>query len=109
MRRPRRTTLRGSIPAPPYTAAQSNPVTYDVDFAAVVTAPNHTKVLKVWLPLPQTDSAQQVVEKGLSTFPMQVEPQIGKEKVFGNQFAYFEFIKPEGAQMGAPPIQDHRP
>jgi hypothetical protein len=49
--------------------------------------------------LPQTDSAQQVEEKALNTFPMQVDPKIGKEKTFGNQFAYFEFIKPEGAQM----------
>jgi hypothetical protein len=86
-------------PDSPYTAEQSNPVTYDVDFAAVVTAPNHAKVLKVWLPLPQTDSAQQVEEKGLTTFPMTVEPKIGKEKMFGNQFAYFEFNHPEGAQM----------
>jgi transglutaminase-like putative cysteine protease len=82
-----------------YTAEQSNPVTYDVDFAAVVTAPNHAKVLKVWLPLPQTDSAQQVEEKELSSYPMQVQPRVAKEKTFGNQFAYFEFTKPEGAQM----------
>ncbi len=86
-------------PDQPYTAVQSSPVTYDVDFAAVVTPPNHAKVLKVWLPLPQSDSAQQVEEKGLSTFPMRVEPRIGKEKLFGNKFAYFEFTKPEGAQM----------
>jgi transglutaminase-like putative cysteine protease len=82
-----------------YTAEQSNPVTYDVDFAAVVTAPNHAKVLKVWLPLPQTDSAQQVEEKELSSYPMQVQPRVAKEKTFGNQFAYFEFTKPDGAQM----------
>jgi transglutaminase-like putative cysteine protease len=86
-------------PAAPYTADQSNPVTYDVDFAAVVTPPYHAKVLKVWLPMPQTDSVQQVEERELSSFPMQVEPQIAKEKVFGNKFAYFEFTKPEGAQM----------
>jgi hypothetical protein len=86
-------------PDSPYTAEQSNPVTYDVDFAAVVTPPNHAKVLKVWLPLPQTDSAQEVEEKGLTTFPMAVEPKIGKEKEFGNQFAFFEFTNPEGAQM----------
>ena len=86
-------------PDSPYTAEQSNPVTYDVDFAAVVTPPNHAKVLKVWLPLPQSDSAQKVEEKELTSFPMKVEPKIAKEKVFGNQFAYFEFTKPEGAQM----------
>ena len=86
-------------PDAPYMAEQSSPVTYDVDFAAVVTPPNHAKVLKVWLPLPQTDSAQQVEEKELSAFPMPVEPRVGKEKTFGNQFAYFEFKNPEGAQM----------
>ena len=86
-------------PDAPYTAAQSDAVTYDVDFAAVATPPNHAQVLKVWLPLPQTDSAQRVEEGELSTFPMQVEPQIGAEKAFGNKFAYFEFVKPEGAQM----------
>ena len=74
-------------------------MTYAVDFAAVVTPPNHAGVLKVWLPLPQTDSAQTVQDGELSTFPMQVEPKIGTETTFGNKFAYFEFIKPEGAQM----------
>ena len=86
-------------PDAPYTAEQDGAVTYDVDFAAVVTPPNHAKVLKVWMPLPQSDSAQQVEEKGLSSFPTRVEPRIGKEKTFGNQFAYFEFKNPEGAQM----------
>ena len=37
----------------PYQAKRSHPVTYEVDFAVVVTAPYHTKKLKVWLPLPQ--------------------------------------------------------
>jgi transglutaminase-like putative cysteine protease len=86
-------------PDAPYTAEQSAPVVYDVDFAAVVTPPNHAKVLKVWLPLPQSDSAQVVEDGELSTFPMQVDAQVGKEKTFGNQFAYFEFRKPQGAQM----------
>jgi len=86
-------------PDAPYKAEQGSPVTYDVDFAAVVTPPNHARVLKVWLPLPQTDSAQRVEEGELTTFPMRVEPQIGVEKAFGNKFAYFEFTKPEGAQM----------
>lgn len=43
-------------PALPYQCEKSNPVTYDVDFSVVVTAPYKTKVLKVWLPMPQTDS-----------------------------------------------------
>jgi transglutaminase-like putative cysteine protease len=83
----------------PYQARKSNPVTYDVDFSAVVTPPYHTKVLKVWLPLPQSDAAQTVEEKDLSSFPMKVKPRIGKEKLFGNTFAYFEFHHPEGAQI----------
>jgi transglutaminase-like putative cysteine protease len=86
-------------PDAPYTAEQSSPVTYDVDFAVVVTPPYHAGVLKVWLPLPQTDSSQTVEEKGLSTFPAQAEPKVGTEPTFGNKFAYFEFTKPEGAQM----------
>jgi len=82
-----------------YTAARSNPVTYEVDFSVVVTPPYHSKVLKVWLPLPQTDAAQAVSESRLSTFPERVEPLIGREKVFGNKFAYFEFREPKGAQI----------
>lgn len=90
-------------PAPdpnrPYQAHKSNPVTYDVDFAVVVTAPYHTKKFKVWLPMPQSDAAQEVAEGGLTTFPMKVTPRVGKEPVFGNQFAYFEFDHPEGGQI----------
>lgn len=83
----------------PYQAARSNPVTYDVDFSAVVTAPYKTKVLKVWLPLPQTDAAQEVTEGELTTFPMQIKPKVGTEPLFGNKFAYFEFHNPEGGQV----------
>ena len=82
-----------------YRARKSNPVSYEVDFSVVVTPPAHTKVLKVWLPLPQTDAGQEVAETDLGTFPMKVEPRIVKEKAFGNQFAYFEFARPEGAQQ----------
>jgi transglutaminase-like putative cysteine protease len=86
-------------PALPYQAVRSNAVTYDVDFSAVVTAPYHTKVLKVWLPLPQSDSVQQVEEGDLTSFPMKVEPKVAAEPVFSNKFAYFEFDHPEGAQV----------
>jgi hypothetical protein len=47
-------------PALPYHAERSNPVTYDVDFSVVVTAPYDTRVLKVWLPMPPSDAGQQV-------------------------------------------------
>jgi hypothetical protein len=83
----------------PYQAVKSNPVTYDVDFSVIVTAPYKTKKLKVWLPLPQTDSAQTVTEGSLITAPLVVEPRIGREPMFGNEFAYFEFHEPQGAQI----------
>jgi len=86
-------------PALPLQGKKSEPVTYAVDFSVVVTAPYKTKTLKVWLPLPQSDVAQSIADRELSTFPMQVKPRIGTETVHGNQFAYFEFDKPEGAQI----------
>jgi transglutaminase-like putative cysteine protease len=74
-------------------------VTYEVDFSAVVTPPYHTKVLKVWLPIPQPDSIQQISGSELTTFPEQVVPQVATEPVYGNKFAYFEFHEPLGAQI----------
>ena len=88
--------LEAPDPLMPYHAQRSNPVTYDVDFSAVVTAPGKAKVLKVWLPLPQSNFVQEVTEGELSTFPMTVEPAIGTESKFGNKFAYFEFAAPQG-------------
>jgi transglutaminase-like putative cysteine protease len=86
-------------PNMPYQAERSNPVTYDVDFSVVVTAPYKSKVLKVWLPMPQSDAGQDVTEGELTSFPMPVEPKIGTEKIFGNTFAYFEYKEPQGAQI----------
>ena len=86
-------------PNMPYQARRANPVTYQVDFSAIVTAPHHTKTLKVWLPLPQSDAGQEITEGELTTFPMEVKPQIASETKFGNRFAYFEFDHPEGAQI----------
>jgi transglutaminase-like putative cysteine protease len=83
----------------PYQATRSNPVTYDVDLSAVVTPPYGAKLLRVWMPLPQTDVAQEVTELELSSFPMEVAPKIGTEKKYGNKFAYFEFKEPKGAQI----------
>src|SRR5205807_2008599 len=60
---------RAHDPDVPYQAKKSKPVSYDVDFSVVVTAPYRTKVLKIWLPLPQSDRAQQVVEGELTSFP----------------------------------------
>jgi transglutaminase-like putative cysteine protease len=86
-------------PALPYQAARSNPVSHDVDYAIVVTPPAKTKVLKVWLPLPQSDAAQEVESRSLASFPVEIEPQIASEPIFGNKFAYFEFHDPQGAQV----------
>jgi len=83
----------------PYRATRLNPVTYDVDFSVVVTPPYHAKLLKVWLPILQTDFGQEFLEGRLSTFPMKVAPTIGTEKLYGNKFAYFEFHEPHGAQI----------
>lgn len=82
-----------------YSAERSSPVTYQVEFAVVVTAPYHTKKLKVWLPVPPSDFAQEISGREISTFPQIVKPQFGREKEFGNEFAYFEFDHPEGAQI----------
>jgi transglutaminase-like putative cysteine protease len=56
-------------------------------------------VLKVWLPIPQNDFGQEVSMSKLNSFPIRVEPQIASEPAFDNHFAYFEFSKPEGAQI----------
>ena len=83
----------------PYRAVPDNPVSYDVDFSVVITAPYHTKVLKVWLPLPPSDVAQQITNRQLNTCPQNVTPEIACEPLYGNQFAYFEFHDPQGGQI----------
>src|SRR6185503_14915031 len=70
----------------PYQARRTNPVTYEVDFSAVVTPPYKAKKLKVWLPLPQTDAGQEVTNSQVSAFPIQVEARISTEPVYGNKF-----------------------
>jgi transglutaminase-like putative cysteine protease len=82
-----------------YQGKKSNAVTYEIEFAAVVTAPYQTKVLKVWLPMATSDAIQEVQDGEITTFPMKVTPRIGAEKKFGNRFAYFEFKEPQGAQI----------
>lgn len=86
-------------PQADYRAERRNAVTYEVDFSVVVTAPYKTKTLRVWLPLPPSDFAQEVSESTLSSFPLKVEPTVAAEPVFGNRFAYFEFASPAGAQL----------
>lgn len=83
----------------PYQGQLSDPVTHEVDFTVVVTPPYQCDTLKVWLPLPPSDNVQQASTQHLSSFPMQVEPQIHTEAVHGNRFAYFEFLRPQGAQI----------
>ncbi len=92
----------GSRPPTPdadYTAAKSDPIGHEAEFAIVVTPPCDCEVLKVWVPVPQSDAGQQISDSRFSTFPMEVEPRIENENVYGNRFAYFEFHKPQGAQI----------
>ena len=86
-------------PGRPYTATQSDPVNYDVEFKAIVTAPQGTKVLRVWVPVPQDDRGQQIARSEWDTFPTGAEPTFHTEPVFGNRFAYFEFASPQGAHI----------
>lgn len=86
-------------PAQPSTAARSDPVNYDVEFKAIVTAPQGTKVLRVWVPVPQDDDGQQIAKSEWEAFPTGIEPSFHIEPVFGNRFAYFEFAYPQGAQI----------
>jgi transglutaminase-like putative cysteine protease len=86
-------------PAQPYSATRSDPVTYDIDFRVIVTAPQNTKKLRVWLPVPQSDKGQEVKPGTFGVFPADVKPTIHTELVFGNVFAYFEFESPQGAQI----------
>jgi transglutaminase-like putative cysteine protease len=86
-------------PRLPYQARKSDAVTYRVDFSAVITPPNGAKVLKVWMPVPPSDAAQEVLASRFSTFPMKVAPKIATEPLYGNTFAYFEFHDPRGAQI----------
>jgi transglutaminase-like putative cysteine protease len=86
-------------PGLPYQAAKTAAVSYDVDLSVVVTPPYHTRVLKVWLPVPPSDAGQEATIPSYSTFPIDAEPQIASEGLYGNRFAYFEFKDPQGAQI----------
>lgn len=83
----------------PYQAQRSDPIAHEVDFSIVVTPPYHCHVLKVWVPLPPADNAQQIDHSRFTTRPLNLEPKISAEPVYGNRFAYFEFHDPQGAQI----------
>jgi transglutaminase-like putative cysteine protease len=78
-------------------AVKSDPVVWDGELVFVLTAPYQTKLLRVWVPIPPSDTVQSVRLTELTTFPVDVKPQLGTEEVFGNTFAYFEFPNPLGA------------
>lgn len=86
-------------PDAPYSAERSNPVTYDAQLQVAVTAPYKTKLLRVWVPVPQSDRGQEVLATEFSTFPESITPTIHSEPIFGNRFAYFEFPNPQGAML----------
>src|SRR5689334_17959963 len=86
-------------PVQPYRVERINPVEYQVDLTIAITAPHKTKNLQVWLPIPPSDNGQTYRRRALGSSPQIVEPKLGVEPTFGNQFAYFEFTKPQGAQL----------
>lgn len=86
-------------PSQPYSARQVSPVSHSAELVITITAPYKTKLLRVWVPVPQSDSTQTVQRSEFSTFPVTVEPQIATEPLFGNRFAYFEFPNPQGAMI----------
>jgi transglutaminase-like putative cysteine protease len=86
-------------PGQPYIAERKNPIRYTAEFKAIVTAPQGTKKLRVWIPIPQSDHGQEVTACKWSTFPQAIVPTFHTENVFGNRFAYFEFDNPQGAQI----------
>ncbi len=51
------------------------------------------------MPVPQSDTGQEVSGSEITTFPMDVKPQMGTEKEFGNKFAFVEFKDPQGARL----------
>ena len=80
-------------------AMRGEPVTYEYDYRVIVTPPYHTKKLRVWLPIPPSNEVQQYELLSSETFPLSAQPEMGTEPKFGNQFAYFEFDDPKGAQI----------
>ena len=71
--------------------------TFNVDFRVAITAPDKTRQLRVWLPLPASTGGQIIRNRTLRTFPLERSPEIAVEPTFGNTFAYFEIDAPEGA------------
>lgn len=86
-------------PDMPYAAKRGEEAVHEVEMSVVITPPYNTKVLRVWLPLPPSDFAQEVTSRSLTSLPMSVTPQISVEPAYGNRFAYFEFQNPQGAQI----------
>ena len=88
-----------SIRRCPTRPSSPSPVTYDVDFSVVVTPPYHTQVLKVWLPLPQSDAAQEVERRRVSQSSRWRSSRRSPPSRLRQPFAYFEFDDPQGAQI----------
>lgn len=86
-------------PVQEYKAVRSQPVSYEIEFKAIITAPQATKSLRVWVPVPLDDKGQEIAQSRWDTFPVETEPTFHTESVFGNRFAYFEFVNPQGGQI----------
>lgn len=82
------TDLKQSINAAYLLPAPSR--TFSIEYAAVIPeVPKGTKQLRVWLPVPEDSTVQQI--RGL-TFSRKA--QINREPKYGNRIAYFEIADP---------------
>ena len=64
-------------PKADYRALIGEPVTYEFDYRIIVTPPHHTEQLRVWLPVPPSDSVQHFELLETETFPLSVESTTG--------------------------------
>lgn len=63
--------------------------TFDISYNAVIRAPEGTKKLRVWLPVPKDTPVQKILDLSFSR-----EVRIYMEPKYGNKIAYFEMQNP---------------
>ena len=57
---------------------------FNLYYGCLKNTPSKCKVLKLWVPIPPSDDAQQVSGSTFTTFAMKVEARIGRERTFGS-------------------------
>ncbi len=68
-------------PGQAYTCERSHPAEIEAELQFVITAPYKTKLLKVWIPVPPTDVAQQLLSSEFTTFPSSIDPVLATESL----------------------------